>query len=101
MSPHRRLPRVGTASRAPSGRATCRACRATIEKGAWRIALVYYEDGRFSPSGFIHAKCTTAYIETTDVLQRLSHFSPGLSAEDLVTIREEISGQARPAGDNA
>ena len=48
---HRRLPRVDAASRAPSGRATCRHCKTPIDKGLWRIALVYYDDGRFAPSG--------------------------------------------------
>lgn len=98
---HRRLPRVGTASQAPSGRATCRACRTIIEKGAWRIALVYYEDGRFTPSGFIHAGCTAAYIETTDVLPRLRHFSRSLSPEDLSAIRDAIHDGARQASARA
>src|SRR5687768_16850960 len=34
---HRRLPRVSTAGRASSGRATCRACKETIAKDTWRI----------------------------------------------------------------
>ena len=44
---HRRLPRIDGAGRAPTGRAQCRSCRAPIDKGAWRIALVFYEEGRF------------------------------------------------------
>jgi hypothetical protein len=47
---HRRLPRVNTAERSSSGRANCRSCREPIEKGSWRISLVYYEEGRFVPS---------------------------------------------------
>src|SRR5690606_22830392 len=54
---HRRVPRVHTASLAPTGRATCRACKTPIEKDSWRIALVFFEDGRFAPSGYIHAGC--------------------------------------------
>jgi hypothetical protein len=87
---HRRLPRVSTADRAPTARANCRACKAAIEKGAWRIALVYYEDGRFVPSGFMHITCVEAYLETTEILSRVAHFSPALSEADLAEIGAEI-----------
>ena len=87
---HRRLPRVSTAGRASSGRAACRACKEPIAKDTWRIALVFYDDGRFVPSGFIHAGCTGPYIETTDVMDRVKHFSPDLSAADLEELREAI-----------
>ena len=87
---HRRLPRVSTAGRASSGRATCRACKDAIAKDTWRIALVFYDDGRFVPSGFIHAGCTQSYIETTDILDRVKHFSPDLSAADLEQLRTAI-----------
>ena len=80
---HRRLPRISTAERAPTGRATCRACKTLIDKDAWRIALVFYEDGRFVASGFIHAKCVNDYIETTDIRARVKHFSPALSDAEL------------------
>lgn len=80
---HHRVPRVSTADRAPTGRATCRACKTPIEKDAWRIALVYYEDGRFVPSGYIHAHCVREYLETTDIRRRLAHFSPALSQAEL------------------
>jgi hypothetical protein len=87
---HRRLPRIDGAERDPSGRAQCRACHATIDKGAWRIPLVFYEDGRFAPSGFIHVRCAQAYFETTDVMARLRRFSRGLSDEDLKAIEAEL-----------
>jgi hypothetical protein len=80
---HHRVPRVNTAERAPTGRANCRACKTLIEKDTWRIGLLYYEDGRFVPSGFIHAKCVKDYLETTDIRPRIKHFSPDLSEEDL------------------
>jgi hypothetical protein len=80
---HRRLPRVNTAERAPSGRAACRACRTPIDKGAWRISLLYDEDGRFVPSGFIHVGCARGYLETTAVVPRLRHFTPSLSDDDV------------------
>lgn len=84
---HRRLPRVSTAGRAPSGRATCRACKEPIPKDSWRIALVFYNDGRFVPSGFIHASCAQAYLETTAIADRVKHFSPGLSEADLADLQ--------------
>ena len=82
------------AERAPSGRAQCRSCREAIEKGAWRIPLVFYEEGQFAPSGSIHLSCARAYLETTDVLPRLRRFSPGLSEADLQEIQAELQGQA-------
>ena len=88
---HHRVPRVSTAERATSGRATCRACRAAIDKGAWRIALLFYEDGRFSPSGFIHVRCAPAYLETADIMPRLRHFSPALTAADFDEIHAELT----------
>jgi hypothetical protein len=87
---HRRLPRATTAGRAPTGRATCRSCKQLIEKDAWRIALIWFEDGRFSPSGFIHMKCAKEYLETIEIFGRLKHFSPGLSEGELAEIRKEL-----------
>ncbi len=92
---HRRLPRINGAERSPSGRAQCRSCRGEIDKGAWRIPLVFYEEGRFMPSGFIHAGCSQAYFETTDVLPRLKHFSRNLSDEDLRELQVQLQGSAR------
>jgi hypothetical protein len=88
---HRRLPRVRAVQRASSGRAACRACREPIAKDTWRIALAFYEDGRFVPSGYIHAGCAAAYLETTDVLARLRHFSPGLTDADFADIRAALA----------
>ena len=87
---HRRLPRATTAGRAPTGRATCRSCKQLIEKDAWRIALLYFEDGRLSPSGFIHVKCAKEYLESTEISGRLKHFSPGLTENELAEIRGEL-----------
>jgi hypothetical protein len=90
---HHRLPRVRAAERAPTGRATCRACREAIAKGEWRIGLAFYEDGRFSPAGYIHLTCSRSYLETADVLARVKHFSPLLSDADIQNLREAL-GQA-------
>ncbi len=76
---HPRLARIDGAEKSPSGQATCRSCRLPIERGSWRIRLVYYEDGRFSPAGCVHIDCRMAYFETEEVLQHLLHFSAALS----------------------
>jgi hypothetical protein len=88
---HARLPRVDGAERAPSGRAQCRSCRQPIEKGAWRVKLVYYEDERFQPSGSIHVRCAQPYLDTADVLGRVKHFSRGLSEADLRELETELA----------
>jgi hypothetical protein len=87
---YRRLPRVNAAGRAATGRAACRQCREPIVKDAWRISLVYYEDGRFMPSGFVHLSCVAAYFETTDIMSRVKHFSPGLTETDLGEIQSAL-----------
>jgi hypothetical protein len=93
---HRRLPRIDGAGRAPTGRAQCRSCRAPIDKGAWRIALVFYEEGRFAASGFVHAGCAQAYFETIDILPRVRRFSPGLREEDLAELQAELDRPVAP-----
>ena len=77
-SSFRRLPRIDGAERAPSGQAKCRSCREPIAKGSWRIRLVFYEEGRFSPGGCVHLECRKAYFERDDVLEPVLHFSAGL-----------------------
>jgi Poly(ADP-ribose) polymerase and DNA-Ligase Zn-finger region len=87
---HRRLPRIDGAEHAPSGRARCRSCRAPVDKGSWRIRLVFLEEGRFVPGGFIHARCAPVYFETADVVPRLKRFSPGLSEGDWRELDTEL-----------
>jgi hypothetical protein len=89
---HRRLPRIDGAERAPSGQAKCRSCREPIERGSWRIRLVFYEEGRFSPGGFVHLGCRKAYFETHDVLDQLLHFSLDLSGDE----RKELTSACAP-----
>lgn len=84
---HRRLPRIDGAERAPGGQAMCRSCRQPIPRGSWRIRLVFYEEGRFSPGGFVHLDCRKAYFETDDVLEHLLHFSPALSDDERPALR--------------
>lgn len=91
----RRLPRLDRASKAPTGRAKCRRCKESIDKGAWRIGLVFFDDveGRFQPGGFIHAACAGSYFETADLIERIVRFSPGLEAAE----RDEIAREIEPA----
>ncbi|MEZ5292901.1 MAG: hypothetical protein R2745_17605 [Vicinamibacterales bacterium] len=100
---HHRLARVDRASRAPSGRAACRACRAPIPKDAWRIGLLFWQDGRFVPAGYIHPACAASYLETTDILDRLRHFSPDLTDDDAADIARALvaSADSGPAADPA
>jgi hypothetical protein len=83
---HRRLPRIDGAERSPGAQARCRSCREPIARGSWRIRLVYWEEGRFAPGGFVHVACRKAYFETDDVLERVLRFSRDLNADD----REEL-----------
>jgi len=101
----RRLPRIDGVSRAPTGRARCRNCREPIDKDSWRIGLVYYEEGYFNPSGFIHSGCWRPYFEaadldSTDVIVRLAHFSPDIEERDLAEIRSDLDASAPPPDEN-
>jgi hypothetical protein len=87
---HHRVPRINGVERAASGRAQCRSCRTAIEKGAWRISLVFYEEGRFAPAGYVHVRCAQTYFETIDIVARLRRFSPALAEPDLKAIAEEL-----------
>ena len=92
-STHRRLPRIAGADRAPTGQAKCRSCHEPIPRGSWRIRLVFYEEGRFTPGGFLHLACRCDYFEGSgdDVIERpLLHFSPDLSDEDRAELRRAL-----------
>lgn len=84
---HPRLARIGGAERSRSGQAACRHCHEPIAKGAWRIRIVYYEEGRFAPGGYIHVACSKAYFETDDVLEPTLRLSPPLTEAD----RQELT----------
>jgi hypothetical protein len=84
---HRRRPRIDGAERSPSGQARCRSCREPIERGGWRIRLAFYDEGRFSPGGFVHVACRKAYFETDDVLDQVLHFSSALSDAERADLR--------------
>jgi hypothetical protein len=90
---HRRVPRIHGAERAPSGRAHCRACRELIAKGGWRIALVFFEEYRFDPGGYVHVACACSYFATTDLLERIRHFSPELGETDVTELVAALATQ--------
>jgi hypothetical protein len=94
---HRRVPRLHGAERASSGRAHCRSCRELIGKGEWRVPLVFFEDYRFNPGGYIHAQCARSYFETADLLDRVRHFAPELRETELAEVAAAIAaGRAAP-----
>ena len=97
-SAHRRLPRIDGAERAPSGQAKCRGCRQPIARGVWRIRLTMYEEGLFSPLGFVHLSCRQAYFETDDIVEPLLHFSQRLSEEDRGDLVRALAADADPPG---
>ena len=89
---HRRVPRINGAERSPTGRAHCRHCRELIAKDVWRIAIVFFEEFRFNPGGFVHATCARGYFETVAVLDRIRHFTPALSPADADDLQAALDG---------
>ncbi len=73
---HPSLPRIAGGQRSPTSRARCRHCKEPIAKDEWRIALGFFEDGRMQPGGFIHDNCSPDYFGTSEILERVRHFSP-------------------------
>ncbi len=95
---HRRLERIAGAHLAPSARARCRHCREAIKKDEWRIPLVFFEEGMFNSSGFVHISCAAEYFfEEADnpgaatILERIMAFEPSLTDKDEETLREQLS----------
>lgn len=65
---HHRVPRIAGLEHAKSGRAKCRHCKETIDSGALRIPLTFWEEGRMGASGFVHLTCAKAYFETSEIM---------------------------------
>jgi hypothetical protein len=95
---HRRLPRLGRAERASTGRAHCRMCRDLIPKGVFRLALQMFEEGRMSPIGYIHVACAEAYFGTRDIFDRVCRLTPDLSEEEAREIETTLR-DASPAAE--
>lgn len=87
---YRRLPRINGAETSPSSQAKCRHCREPIEKGVWRIRLVFFEEGMFTAGGFIHIQCRSEYFETNDLMDRVLQFSSDLSESQLEELRSAL-----------
>ena len=96
---HPRAARISGAEHDPSGRAQCRHCRQKIDKGAWRIQLVFWEEGRFSPAGSLHAPCAGGYFGTAAILDRVKRFSPGLGDAELREVEAELQKPSPPAAE--
>jgi hypothetical protein len=94
---HRRVPRIHGAERAPTGRARCRSCKELIAKDEWRIALVFFEEFRFEPGGYVHAGCAQAYFETIEIVDRIRHFTPDLPAADVADVDKALRAVRTPA----
>jgi hypothetical protein len=79
--------------RDPTGRSTCRGCRAAIAKDAWPIVLSFYdeEEGRFPPGGFLDPGCAREYAGTERIAERIRHFTPEADRGGL----HEIGGEER------
>jgi hypothetical protein len=88
---HPRRPRIDGAERSPSSQARCRQCKEPIEKGAWRVRLVFHEEGTFSPGGFIHLACRQPYFETGDIVDAVLHFSASLEDAEREALKKELS----------
>jgi hypothetical protein len=91
----RRRPRIDGAERAPSGQARCRNCHEPIGRGKWRIRLAYFQDGRFTPGGFIHLECRITHFETDDVLEQVLCFSPDLNAAERDELRQAFASKKK------
>ncbi len=89
-STHRRLQRIGAAQKASSGRARCRHCRELIEKDAWRLPLIFFEEGSYNGSGFIHASCVADYCETQECWPTVEQFAAHLESSDLDDLRSYL-----------
>jgi len=87
---HPRVERIAGAERASSGRAKCRECRESIKKDQWRIALEFFEEGMFNPSGYLHTTCASRYFGTPDVMDRIEKFG-ALEPADISEVAANIA----------
>ena len=71
-----------------------------IAKDAWRIVMVFYENERFVPAGFLHASCALKYVEVEagQLLSRVRRFSPGLGEADLADLEAQLQAAGGSPG---
>jgi hypothetical protein len=62
-------------------------------KGAPRLALQVFEDGRMNHIGTIHVECAGAYFGTANILDRILRLSDGLSQADLSELESLLAHQ--------
>ncbi|MCZ6642823.1 MAG: hypothetical protein O7G86_17070 [Gammaproteobacteria bacterium] len=84
---YRRVERINGVEKATSARARCRSCREVISKGQWRIPLVFFEEGMFNATGFVHVACAAQFFETAEILFYIEHFTEDLCPEDLEEVK--------------
>lgn len=89
---HPRLAELARAERSPSGRAHCQQCHEIVEKGAWRLSLHVFQDGRMSPIGSLHVRCAEAYFGTRDIAEHVRRLSPDLGDGDVAEIERGLAG---------
>jgi hypothetical protein len=92
---HYRLARITRLELAPSGRARCRSCRETIDKGAYRFALAIFQEGRFDPIGFVHLGCDLAYFGVRIEPARADHAARHFTSEELLALHEALAAPER------
>ncbi len=78
-----RLQRLGVAERAASARARCRHCKEAIDGQTWRLPLVFFDEGMYSKSGFIHACCVKSYCGTDEVWPTVACYAVALESSEL------------------
>ena len=82
-----------------------------IVKDEWRIPLVFFEEGMFNSSGYVHVSCAENFFGTADIMNRLLHFAPvpmflfailfGLSMDYHVFLLSRIRERYDQTHDNA
>jgi hypothetical protein len=97
-------PELPHAERAPNGRARCRFCDATIQKGELRVAFERVFDGPMGPqkgAGYVHPACLPRYVDRereggheafdlADAMVRVEANSK-LDAADLEAVRTAVA----------
>ncbi len=87
---HRRLPRLGVITLAPSGRARCRHCGEVMAKGDLRMAVQPIDEGRLQAWGFLHLGCVVAYAGVQPGAERALRYSK-LDPEQTARVREVLA----------
>ncbi|MBX7081026.1 MAG: hypothetical protein K1X88_17635 [Nannocystaceae bacterium] len=102
---HPRLTRIQRIERSPSARARCRHCHETIDRELWRLALDWWEEGRYSASGFVHLGCARAWAGALDdVVTRVEQWMGALDPDARAALEQAAADTsplpARDAGED-